>query len=379
MSPGVSVRSARRTSPSAHIVLIGAGHAHVEVLRRFGTRPSPDIHVTVVSKFPYAAYSGMVPGYVAGYYQASESFISISRLADFERCDLVIGEAVGFDADARRVTLSNGQQIAGDIVSIDVGAVTDASGAPHIRGLTIPVKPIDLFMQRWPEVLKRLQEHPHVAVAGAGAAGVELVLALEHRLASLRQTGLVDFRGKISLIERSDEILSGYPPSVRRRFLRILSSRNIAVLTGFDGFDDKRQHCEFDILLWAAGVRPAEWLARSRLAVDDAGFIAVDRYLQSTSHQGVFAAGDVAGMVESPRAKSGVMAVRQGPFLAENLRRAATGSPLLPFSPQTIWLSLISAGGRYAVASRGNWSAEGRWVWYWKNWLDTSFVRRYAV
>ncbi|MGE0521648.1 MAG: FAD-dependent oxidoreductase [Variibacter sp.] len=362
-------------------MLIGAGHAHVEVLRQFRIRSRPGIHVTVVSKFPHAAYSGMVPGYVAGYYEASEPFISVSRLADFERCDLVIGDAVDFNADARRVTLSNGQQIAGDIVSIDVGAVTDASGAPHIRGLTIPVKPIDLFMQRWPEVLKRLQEHPRssVAVVGAGAAGVELALAIEYRLASLRQTGLVDFRGKISLIERSDEILSGYPPAVRRRFLRILSSRNIAVLTGFDGFNDKRQHCEFDILLWAAGVRAADWLARSRLAVDGAGFIAVDRYLQSTSHQGVFAAGDAAGMIESPRAKSGVIAVRQGPVLTENLWRAATGSPLLPFSPQARWLSLISAGGRYAVASRGNWSAEGRWVWYWKKWLDTSFVRRYAV
>lgn len=371
----------RRTSPSAHIVLIGAGHAHVEVLRRLRAQPRPDIHVTVVSKFPNAAYSGMVPGYVAGFYEASEPFISISRLADFDRCDMVIGEAVDFDAAARRVTLSNGQQIAGDIISIDVGAVTDTSGAPRIRALTIPVKPIDLFMQRWPEVLKRFQEYPasSIAVVGAGAAGLELVLALEHRLADLRQTGLIDPKGKIFLIERSDEILPGYPVSVRRRLLRILKARNIVVQTGFAGFDDEHSRCEFDILLWAAGVRPSEWLARSGLAVDEGGFIAVNRYLQSTSHQAVFAAGDAAGMIESPRAKSGVMAVRQGPFLVENLLRAATGSPLMPFSPQAAWLSLISAGGRYAVASRGNWSTEGRWVWYWKKWLDTSFVRRYTV
>lgn len=371
----------RRATPSVHIVLIGAGHAHVEVLRRFRAQPRSDIHVTVVSKLPYAAYSGMVPGYVAGYYEASEPLISISRLADFDGCETVIREAIDFDADARRVTLSNGQQIAGDIFSIDVGAVTDTSGVPPIQGLAVPVKPIDLFMQRWPEVLKRFQEHSSssIAVVGAGAAGVELILALEHRLAGLRQAGLVDSKSKMFLIERSEEILPGYPASVRRRLLRILAARNIAVLTGFTGFADRRLHCEFDILLWAAGVRPAEWLTRSGLAVDEGGFIAVNRYLQSKSHQGVYAAGDAAGMVESPRAKSGVMAVRQGPLLAENLLRAATGSPLLPFSPQATWLSLISAGGRYAVASRGNWSAEGRWVWYWKKWLDTSFIRRYMI
>ena len=82
-------------------------------------------------------------------------------------------------------------------------------------------------------------------------------------------------------------------------------------------------------------------------------------------------------MIETPRAKSGVMAVRQGPVLAQNLQLMAHGLSVKPFLPQREWLNLISTGERYAVASRGQWSAEGYWVWRWKDWIDRRFMRRF--
>ena len=127
----------------------------------------------------------------------------------------------------------------------------------------------------------------------------------------------------------------------------------------------------------AGGVRPVDWLSGSGLATDEAGYIAVNRHLQSISHPAVFAAGDAAAMIETPRAKSGVMAVRQGPVLAQNLQRMAHGVSLNPFLPQREWLNLISTGEKYAVASRGRWSAEGRWVWRWKDWIDRKFMKRF--
>jgi len=39
---------------------------------------------------------------------------------------------------------------------------------------------------------------------------------------------------------------------------------------------------------------------------------------------------------------------------------------------------LLSCGARRAIASWGNWSAQGRWVWAWKDWSDRRFVARYA-
>jgi selenide,water dikinase len=93
----------------------------------------------------------------------------------------------------------------------------------------------------------------------------------------------------------------------------------------------------------------------------------------------VFAAGDVATMVSQTRPKSGVYAVRQGPPLAENLSLVLRGQQPRVFEPQPTALQLISTGNRYAIASWGGLSAEGAWIWRWKDWIDRRFMARYRV
>ena len=359
---------------ATHIVLIGAGHAHVEVLRSFRIRPEPHVHLTLLTKSKAAPYSGMVPGYVAGHYSRSDIDIQVDRLAEFEHCKAVYGRVVRLEANSRSMMLSDGNEVVGDIISIDVGAVTDTSAAPVTSGLLVSVKPMDDFETRWPAIEQVMTSSPNVriAVVGAGAAGVELALAIRQRLRAIAGAP------PIVLLERSDQILAGYSGKARARLVRILKAQDIETRTGFSGFNKHGANEEFGVLVWAAGVSPAPWLIDSGLAVDQQGFIAVNSQLQSVSHPAIFAAGDAAGMVTTPRPKSGVMAVRQGPILAENLRRAARGVPLKSYTPQKQWLSIISAGSGYAVATRGFWSTEGRWVWKWKDWLDRRFINRFS-
>ncbi len=137
------------------------------------------------------------------------------------------------------------------------------------------------------------------------------------------------------------------------------------------------QRLAFDELIWVTEAGAASWLAGTGLALDEGGFIKIDATLRAVSDPHVFAAGDVASNVDHPRPKAGVFAVRQGPPLADNLRRALAGEPLAPFVPQSKFLSLITTGDRYAVASRGWLAAQGRMLWYWKDWIDRSWMRQY--
>ena len=63
--------------------------------------------------------------------------------------------------------------------------------------------------------------------------------------------------------------------------------------------------------------------------------------------------------------------------MAKNLKRIVRGMPMLDYVPQKAGLSLISCGEKFAIASRGSWTAEGRWAWWWKDWLDRRWIARF--
>ncbi|MDP3715702.1 MAG: FAD-dependent oxidoreductase, partial [Burkholderiales bacterium] len=220
-----------------------------------------------------------------------------------------------------------------------------------------------------------------IAIVGTGAAGVELVLAMHHRIREVRGNA------RFTLIGDSAAILTQHPSRLQRRFMGLLNARGIELrldsavqsvdagtLLLRDG-----ERLAADEIFWVTGAAAPSWPASSGLSVDSRGFIAVNAKLQSLSHSRVFAAGDVASMFGAARPKSGVFAVRQGPPLARNLRRALRGEPLLDYRPQRRALALISSGNRYAMASYGPLAWGGTWVWRWKDRIDRSFMRRYCM
>ena len=171
------------------------------------------------------------------------------------------------------------------------------------------------------------------------------------------------------------EILATHNQRVRGMFRDHLRARGVTLIENSAVREVQRgtvvcvdgSELGFDELIWVTQAGAAAWLASSGLAVDAGGFIRINAALQSISDPRVFAAGDVASSVQHPRPKAGVFAVRQGPPLTDNLRRAVAGQEPVPFVPQTKFLSLISTGDRYAVASRGELAAQGALLWHLKD------------
>ncbi len=373
------------------LVLVGGGHSQVTVIKSFGMKPLPGVRLTLVCRDVHTPYSGMLPGLVAGHYQFDDAHIDLGPLAEFAGARMVHDEVIGLDLDAQKLIFHSRPRLSYDMISINIGSTPTVTHVPGAVGEVIPVKPIGGFIARWTQLRKRVVETEgrlRLGVVGAGAGGVELILAVQQALQRLLEDlGRSRDQLEFHLVGGADTVLPTHNPRVRKKFERVLTERQIQVSTGRFvervqnrqiRFDDGSE-LELDEILWVTQASAAPWLAESGLAVDSNGFVQVHDTLQSTSHPQVFAAGDIASVLSHPREKAGVFAVRQGKPLQGNLRRALLGQPLKPFAPQKKFLSLISTGNRYAVASRGRWCLEGQWVWTWKNWIDQRFMHRYNV
>ncbi len=370
------------------IVLVGGGHAHVSVLRMFGMKPMPGVRLTLITRDIHTPYSGMLPGYVAGHYDCDEVHIDLGPLARFAGARLYHGEVDGIDPGERLVYVPGRPAVHYDLLSINTGSRPRTIDVPGALEHALPVKPIDQWLRDWQTLQARVlnsQGDFRILVVGGGAGGVELAVSTQHRLIGLlREQGDEVSRLHYALLTDGPEILPTHNSGVRRRFGRVLGERGIAVHLNsrVAAVEPNGVHVEdgmfrpADAVLWVTYAAAPVWPGQSGLAVDKEGFIAVDRTLRSVSHLEVFAAGDVAAMPD-PRPKSGVFAVRQGPVLSENLRRAVAGRPLKPYRPQKNFLGLISTGDAYAVASRGHWSWEGKLLWTWKDWIDRRFMQHF--
>lgn len=359
------------------LVLVGGGHSHALFLRKWAMAPLAGVRVTVINPGPTAPYSGMLPGFVAGHYSRSELDIDLVRLARAAGARLVLGFAQSIDPVARRVTVPGRPDIAYDLASIDVGITSDLPALPGFKDHAVPAKPLGRFATEW-DRFRDGTGPAEVVIIGAGIAGAELAMAMAHAL------NAADRPCRITLIDRSNA-LAGVRPDTSRKLHRALRALNIELIENSVVTEvmktgvrlESGQQIQADFVVGAASARPQAWLAGSGLDHTD-GFLNISETLQ-TSDPDVFAVGDCAHFVSSPRPKAGVFAVRQAPVLYENLRRRLAGQDrLLRYRPQRDYLKLVSLGGKSALADRFAVSPSGPFVWRWKDRIDRKFMRRFS-
>lgn len=366
------------------LVLLGGGHAHLAVLKALAEQPLDGWQVQLVTPFRRQIYSGMLPGWVADHYAIDECAIALDALAERGGVALAATACTGLDLSTNAVVCADGSTLPFDLLSIDTGPEPALHSLPGALEHALPIRPIEGFVAAWPGLVDRIAAQSHrfdLVVLGAGAAGVELALAIHCRALIEGWSHL-----RITLVGSAPLPLEGVAASARRHLARLLVQRGIgwvgerrAVRIAARRIDfEQGASVGFDACLVVTGAAAPAWPAAAGLATDLAGFIRVGRTLQTTLHPQVLAAGDVAAY-EHSRPKSGVFAVRAGPVLAHNLRALCRGDAPMPWTPQRRALYLISTGDAHAVAAWGRWAWRGAWVWRWKDRIDRRFVARFRA
>ena len=312
------------------LLVVGAGHAHAQVLRDWIDAPVRGTELVVVSPSALAPYSGMVPGWLAGRYRYEEICIDFAALAAAAGARLIVDELIQLDPDLRQVRLRSGLALDYDVLSLNVGSTLNppASGT----GKTLCLRPLSALHQAWDALLDDLahamSDAPlQVTAVGGGAAGVEAMLAALHRLRLLQPGRPV----QAALLSRGTTLLEGLAPGAMAAAHAALVAAG--VLVRLDTAFSELAARPGGLLLWATGAEAHAWQGTSGLAVSARGFICVDRCLRSVSHPQVHAAGDCAEWAE-PLPKAGVYAVRMGPVLSRNLRAALASEEPREYIPQ---------------------------------------------
>jgi pyridine nucleotide-disulfide oxidoreductase family protein len=358
------------------LLLAGGGHAHAFVLRELARRRPSDLEVMLVTPYERQLYSGMLPGWIAGHYAIDEFAIPLQPLAQAAGAAVLIDRIVGIAPAARRAITARGTTLEYDYVSLATGSDIAMHAIDGAQRWALPLRPLEDFVARWSALAPRLAEtdRPKIGVIGGGAGGVEVALAVAY---AMRAAG----NGTQVQLVSGGALLPGHGERARalvrealvRSQVRLIDSAAVRIDSGHIDLGDGTS-LPSDLTLLACGACAPAWLRPSGLALDTAGFVQVDRHLRSVSHDSVFAAGDIATIIDAPRARSGVYAVRAGPPLADNLIRRALGQPLRRHTPQRLALYLLATGRQNAIASWNGMAWSGDWVWRWKNRIDTAFI-----
>lgn len=363
--------------PARRLVLAGGGQAHVFVLRALANRRI-EIEATLVTPSDSLIYTGMLPGWIAGHYQLPSLTIPLAPLLRAANVRFVPARIASLDLKRRVAHTDHGDAIEFDLLSIATGPAPNYDAIEGAREHSLSLRPLDRFIAGWQNIELQAQSTRQpfrITVVGSGAGGVEVALAARYRLP----------KAPVQLVTGAAPILPGHSAHARSLALEALHRGGVQLIDAAATRIERDSvllsdgsSLPSDAILLMTGAASDPWLRHTGLTTDEAGFVAVNSYLQSTSHDFVFAAGDAATMVDARRPKSGVYAVRAGPRLAANLLAKIADAPLQTWKPQRRALYLLSTGAKRAIASWGALAFEGDWVWHWKHRIDCAYIAKFT-
>lgn len=406
-----------------HLVLIGGGHAHLQVIKAFNQQSRPKhVHVTLIDIQSFASYSGMVPGCIANLYTKEETEIDLVSLAHWAGIKFIRGEVISIDPELQQISFqgtdatninndNDNKNISGqensniipyDVLSVDIGSKSRGVTIPGVKEYSIPTRPISSLLvkiEKQDDIIKDMNMI-RLVVIGGGLAGIELALTLRGRWKSILQQDYDDNgnnhkllevvilnSGKVLLQDESNWCRSALEEILKERNIHVQHNCHVEYIDKENIHFNNGEYTPYTHCIWATGAEAHSlaWEIGSKgIAISDRGWIRVHPSLQCISHSNIFAAGDCA-TIESPNfnppPSAGVFAVRSGPILVENISNALNDceTSMVEYCPQDDFLKLIACGDGTALGFRFNIPLQGEWVWKLKDKIDNMFMDLFRV
>lgn len=362
---------------SRRVVLVGAGHAHLHLMRQADQLRGAGLMVTLIAPGRFH-YSGLASGVLSGALEVEAAEIDVAALAAKFGVRHLPQPVTAIDRGARTLKVAGGAIETYDFLSLNIGSMASDPHGLAAHAAVWPVKPLANLFALHARIETRIAQGgpaPPIVVAGGGQSALEIAASLCGLFERAR------LRPDITLV--APAFGAGLPAAARARLLAALEARGagfrIGVVVGREAdicrlADGALCSCEYLVL--ATGLVAPPLIADLALPLDDDGRLRLTTTLQSVGDPVIFAAGDCAVISAAPRPAAGIFGVRAAPVLLNNLAALGDDRPLKTYQPQRRWLSIMDLGDGSGLALWGRFWWLGRAALRFKRYLDLGFVRR---
>ena len=363
------------------LVVVGAGHAHLTILKNLQEFKSAGHDVTVVSASSLHYYSGMGPGMLSGIYRPQDIRFNVAKMSRDRGAEFIEDKVVRIRPQEKEIDLQSGRTLAYDVMSVNTGSFVPVEAVGVAGDRVIPVKPIENLLDARRKIIAALKKKElKITIVGGGPTGVEVAGNLWRLVRD--ESG----QCRIALVAGS-RLLDQFKAGVRGRVLNSLLQRDVRVIEDVrvSGIKDKDVMLSdgsvvaSDIILMAIGVKPSPLFEDRGMPVGQDGGMLVNQYLQSVAFPDIFGGGDCISFEPQPLAKVGVYAVRQNPILFNNLLCFLKGTALAQFTPQKAVLLAFNLGDGTAVVQWHSLVWGGRLGFALKNYIDKAFMKKFQI
>jgi selenide, water dikinase len=349
-----------------HILLVGSGHSHLEVLKNLSRDEISAHHFTLISPETESYYSGLLPRLIMGDISTENLILHSAQFAESKGVKFIKDRLISFHSGERKASFESGLELKFDILSIDIG------GEPQKMKTEDPINPVSLkpisgFVRRWPDIQQLFtgQVNPSFVVVGGGPASVEIATALKIRLNRNQAP-----QAPIHLVTQSERLCQNYSEKISAQILKSLQKISVQV-----HFNEKVSHIYSNYILLSSSEKLKFNKIFLALPNENPEMIKKKINNKLMLEENIFAVGDCVQMSDYPKLpRSGVTAVRQGQHLAENLKKLLRGEKLDEFNPAKHQLNILISSSNQARLIRGSLNFEGKIAFQLKNYIDSKYI-----